>query len=527
MSEIIDYAQGTAMVLGGGYDLPLRSVKLSALEPVQKITEGHGPDELELKFIESTSQFSEFLDVGVESALDSLVFSASAKAQFVQETRINEYSLMLLVHVRCIKGVEIVDRPRLNAQAKALVAAQDFVGLRNSFGDHYISALTRGGELFGAIRITARSISEKEALRAELAASGFGWSTRAQLEAKLSAISASTTIEVNAKINGITNYTAPTNASALLRLAEQFPQLVTQSGTPIKVELRPLGELPEVQQASSAVSDATRLALLQLSNHYLDYLVLANNIAFMLSSQGAGRFDFDHVSRDTVQAQRAKVDAKLRELSLLSSKLLRAEILPNDQAVVGFVPAYVFDNGLTLPNPIEVRDLPNWSIYPLTRNTRGDAEMDGHSPRINLDANLSVSQDGRTLGMTVRVLMKESKKDWTTFEDSRSDIVFDLRNSGYKILEVRPSTGVVRAQAGEDDHDWHWYGGTGLLHQAHCRSDVRGKETGKIGADVIDFTPIRILIAPLEPLQPTRTPNLGQLKIRRESLSRAWLRRIR
>lgn len=527
MSEIIDYAQGTSMVLGGGYDLPLRSVKLSALQPVQMLTEGHGPDELNLKFVESSSELSEFLDIGVEGALDSLAFSASAKAQFVHETRISEYSLLFVVHVRCVKGVEIVDRPRLNTQALGMVQADDAAGLRTSFGDHYISALTRGGELFGVIRITARSISEKESIRAELSTSGFGWSTRAQLESRLSSMTSTTTIEVSAKINGITNYTAPSNVTSLLRLAEQFPQLVAQAGTPIKVELRPLGELPEVQQALATIGDATRLALLQMSNHYLDYLTLSNNISFMLSSQGAGQFDFDQVSRDTVQAQRSKVDAKLREITLLSGRLLRGEVAANDPAVVGFVPAYVFDNGLTLPNPIEIRDLPNWSIYPLTRNTRGDAEMDGHSPRIYLDAGLAVSSDGRTLGLTVKVLMREAKRDWTTFEDSRSDVVYDLRHTGYKILDVRPKTGIVRAQAGEDDHDWHWYSGSGLLNRAHCRSDVRGKETGKIGADAIDFNPVRILVAPLEPVPPTRTPNMGQFRLRRQQLSKVWLRRIR
>jgi hypothetical protein len=526
MSEIIDYAQGTAMMLGSGYDLVQRTSKLSPLEqPPHKVTEGRGPDEFELSFIESSSRLSEFLDVGVEGSLDALMFKASAKAQFVSETQIDDYSLLFVVHARCVKNVEIVDQPRLNAQAKAVIAAGNLIGFRNSYGDHHVVALTRGGELFGSIRIETRSVSERETLRAQLSASGFGWQTRSQLESRLASIASTSAMHIHVRINGIAGYSAPTTVSQLFRLTEQFPTLVGQSGTPIKVELRPTGELPEVQQPSMAVDDATRYALLTLSNHYLDYTILANNIAFMLSAQGANRFDFDTVSRDTVQAQLAKVRAKMGELEKLSSQLLARQIAPNAPSVTGFEPAHVFDNELRLPNPIEEHSLPTWAIFPLTHNTKGDNEMAGHSPYVNLEAQLSCPTDRRSLLLKVDVRMSESQKDWTTFEDSKSDTVVDLKNTGLKIVDFRPGSGAIATQAGKDDHDWHWYAGTGLIARAECRSDVAGKETGKIGARAIEFRPVKIVLGPIEPRPPTTTLAPAVFKQRQMSLRTKWIRR--
>lgn len=524
MAEIIDYVQGSSMRLGSGYDLLERTVKLSPLEPVKMVTEGRGPDETELSLVETSSELSQFLKVGVEGAYDCLVFKASVKSDFVEETQINQYSLLFVVHSKCVKGVEIVDQPRLNAQALGLIGNGNYNAFRNSFGDYYLSALTRGGELFGLIQISTRSESERMQLRTDLGASGISWSARAQLESRLASTVSSSSIRVKIKINGISGYSTPTTVPALFRLVEDFPRRVEAGGSPIKLEVRPVNEFPEYQQAVLEFDADTRYGLWSLSNHYLDYKMLWNNIAFMLSAAGAERFDFDTVDKDTVAAQRTKVERKLQELESLSEKLIRAQIKPDDPRIIAFMPAYAFEDTLRLPNPVELRELPTIKIFPLN-HTGGDTEMAGHSPRITIDATLTSPPDRRSVVLSTHIKMQESRKDWTTFEGDWRGTAVDLRNTGLKVLDFRPATGTVRAQAGEDDHDWHWYGGTGLIKRAYCRSDVKGKETGKIGADAIEFNPFKAIVAPLERPKAARPVTPTAFKALHRDVATFWLRR--
>ena len=155
-------------MLGSGYDLMKRTVKLSPLHDVQMQPMAGGPTEIDLSFIENASALSQFLKVGAEGAYDALAFKASVKAQFVEETQINKYSLLFVVHCKCIKDVEILQQPQLSETAGTMAADGHFTAFRRSYGDYYVSTLTRGGELFGMIQINTRSESEREQLLIDL-----------------------------------------------------------------------------------------------------------------------------------------------------------------------------------------------------------------------------------------------------------------------------------------------------------------------------------------------------------------------
>lgn len=514
MSEIIEYVHNSSMLLGSGYDFSTREVKLSPLAaPIHKVQEAKGPSELKLAFIESATHLSEFLDIGVEGSYDALMFGGSAKAEFVTQTSIDEYSLLLVVVARCVNGVEIVSQPQPSADALALAAKGDLIGFRRSFGDRYVSALTRGGELYGLIRIQTKNVSEQQSLKAQASAHGFGWSSRVAVEAFLKNVSSQHSITVECKINGLSGYANPTSAAALFKLAEDFPVLVAKQGTPLKVELRAVSELPKISLATSKISEDTMQALLLLSDHYLDYTVLSNNIRFMLSPSGKDRFDFDTVSKDTIHAQQDKVQKQLRALRLLADKLIRGDIKYNDPSIEGFTPAYLFDDSLKLPNEVESLQIPPVAIFPLRRNTRGDSEMDGHHPIIDINASLQTPPSHAELQLSIQVKMREDRSDWTTFEDSWLGTVLDLRQSGRKIVSFHPNTGALHAQAGSDDHDFHWYTGSGLVKRAYCRSDTDGSERNRIGAKPIEFQPVKVVIG-----EPPPPPKPGPHKLPKTKL---------
>jgi hypothetical protein len=508
MSELIDYPSPSSMLLGGGYDFIKRQIKLSPLSRFDTVTESVGSVATDLDFVERASELSSFLKVGAEGAYDSAAFRASVKSEFVQETQINEYSLLFVVHCACVKQVEIAaGLPTLNGDAQAMAQAGSFNAFRNSFGDHYVSALTRGGELFGLIQITTRSQQAREALKAELGTGGVGWNAHADFESKVAKRSSELTIRLHTRVNGVSGvgYENPTSVSGLFKLVEEFPAKVAAAGTLVKAELRPISELPSYQGQVASFDDDTRYALARLSDHFLDYTMLLNNIDFIVAHPG--QFDLDTVPMATVKAQRPRVQDKLHELELLSTGLVGGEVKHADARVAGFLPADVFADTLTLPNVIETVQPPPIVMHPLRFNTRGDAEMDGHWPRIDIDATLS-SPDQRTLALQVHLTMTENKADWTTFEDNwpptgsaterRPGTMpgFDLRNTGLQIVDFRPKTGALHAQAGHNDHDWHVYPGTDLIASADCLSDINGKETGRIGARSISFNPVKVILAP-------------------------------
>lgn len=509
MSELIDYLPGSSMLLGDGYDFVKRQGKLSPLAPVHTVTEAVGSTSTDLDFVERAAELSSFLKLGVEGAYDSLAFRASVKSEFVQETQINEYSLLFVVHCACVKQVDIAaGQPSLNADALAMVQAGNLSGFRNSFGDYYVSALTRGGELFGLIQITARSQQARESLKAELSAGGVGWSGHANFEAKVASRSSELSIRLQTRVNGVQglDYENPTTVSALFKLVEQFPAKVAAAGTLVKAELRPVSDLPSYQHPVAGFDDDTRYALVTLSDHFLDYTMLLNNVDFIVSHPG--QFDTDAVPLTTVKAQRPALMGKLHELELLSTGLIDGSVRCSDTRIADFTPAFVFGETLVLPNVLESFHPPAISVHPLRFNTRGDAEMDGHYPYINIDATLG-SPDQRTLALQVHVTMTEDRRDWTTFEDNwpptgsaterPAGIVpgFDLRNTGRRIVDFRPRAGAVKAQAGHNDHDWHTYAGTELIASAECLSDTYGKETGRIGARRIDFNPVTVILGPM------------------------------
>ncbi|RMH36928.1 MAG: hypothetical protein D6690_04590 [Nitrospirae bacterium] len=522
MSEIIDYRRGTRMHLGSGYDVLARTVKRSPLKPIQSGKEFYGDTDTDLRLVENASELHEFLQIGVEGVYDALMFKASVKSEFLLETNINSYSLFIVVRSSYVKEVEYADQPELSEEALRLIQRGQFTAFRQAYGDHYVASLTRGGELYGLIRIDTSSESERMELKMALKASGIGWSARTDLQSQLSKKVSTKSIRVRVRANGIANFRQPTTVADLIKLVEDLPQKVQAGGTPVKAELAPLTEFPQYTQAVVTFDSDTRYALFSLSRHYAEYVMLRNDIDFMLSPSATGRFNFDKVSKTTVRQQRTRVEQQLRTIDSLSDQLIHQRIRPNDRRITGFMDAYRFRGTLRLPNPIEEYRLSDVRVFPLRYNTRGDAEMAGHRPKIWITATLSTPANRRVLNLRVHVKMQESKRDWTTFEDSLSTIAVDLRTTGLKIVSFKPTRGSLYAQAGKNDHNWHWYPGRDLIKQAYCRSDTKGKETGRIGAEKIQFNAVRVEVASLAPPKPPKPVTVGAFATRVKKAVQFW-----
>lgn len=512
MSDLIQYEPGMAFKLGCGFDLQANECRFSPFDPFSTETISVNDAPTEFHFIEDTSTLSTMFKFAAEGIYDSLVFRGSAQTDFLYESNINKYSLTFIVQCSAITKSEIIaSTPKLSQDAKALLSAGNIAGFRQAYGTHFASTKICGGSLYGVFEIVTTSEQQRLEVAAQLDAKSVTWETSAQFQEKLAQIDSSIVTHTRIWPIGIegTSYSVPDDFAGLRAMAKNFPSLVAASDRPIKFEVRPLNQVPEVMAGFEDIPEPVRCAVATMSEHYLDYMLLCNDICYIESHQS--RFDLDTTPFDQVIQSRKSVQSRMNLISDISKRLVRGETPPNAPEVVGFTPAYVFAHTLTLPNQVEVVKLPDISMFPLRFNTKGDDEMKGHKPTTEITAALS-TQDNKQFLLHAHVTMKEDRSDWTTFEDvwppdssphsTKTGPIggFTLAGSGKRIVSYAPTSGRLFAKAGANDWEWHDYPGMDLIKSARCRSDTDGKETGKIGADRVSFNPIRVIVGPTLPL---------------------------
>ncbi|MCH7937364.1 MAG: hypothetical protein IH994_09805 [Proteobacteria bacterium] len=176
-------------------------------------------------------------------------------------------------------------------------------------------------------------------------------------------------------------------------------------------------------------------------------------------------------------------------------------------------------------------NIPALNVFPLHRRLRGDEDMDGNSPRINVEALIHQPQldergkpaDKLRLDLVVRIA--EFKGDGTAFEERKSFWLIDKWIGGGKTRQIQDclaniykecvrifakdarSEAQLKAQctrASEwrikdtfevksraNNRKWTTYlkKRARLLKSAKCLSDATGKDTGKLGCKDITFRP--------------------------------------
>jgi len=120
----------------------------------------------------------------------------------------------------------------------------------------------------------------------------------------------------------------------------------------------------------------------------------------------------------------------------------------------------------------------------------GDTEMGGNNPKITIEATVREERVGQQAWLVLDgdVEMVAQKGDRSSF----------YRSFGGRVARIpagctlrKPATGTLRASGGEDNHKWTWYTGKGIIKRAHCLSDTKGNDKGKLGC-AIEFRPIEL-----------------------------------
>lgn len=174
--------------------------------------------------------------------------------------------------------------------------------------------------------------------------------------------------------------------------------------------------------------------------------------------------------------------------------------------------------------------IPTLHVFPLMRHVWGDEDMEGHRPRIDVEALIHQpkSEKGRrakNLRLDLSVRIAEFKGDGTAFLGTRSFWISDRWLAGGSTRQIQECLAeryrdcikafggngrseaalkarcgraaewrvreIFRPEAAAGNRKWTTYEkpGAKLLTSAECLSDVRGADAGKLGCRNITFRP--------------------------------------
>ena len=142
---------------------------------------------------------------------------------------------------------------------------------------------------------------------------------------------------------------------------------------------------------------------------------------------------------------------------------------------------------------------------PANHHTAGDTDFDGHGPNMYLNVSLYVANEYQ-LGINCQVRFTETQDDWTTWQGSFTDIVFDIRSLGgqSKILSVvTPPFSTMAELDGHGSHNQD-FGIGGIVQSYTATGDSDG---GPFGGDdhpqvTLTFNNIEIQVEDPPPAQP-------------------------
>jgi hypothetical protein len=394
----------------------------------------------------------------------------------------------------------LLTNPRLKPEFATLLQESP-LEFRARCGDRFVSGVLQGGTLVATLRAQTRNEEERRDISAAFAASYGPFSAEGKLSEETARTLQSARTEVEGFVRGGGANPLPTTLEDLRARFRAFPQEVDQSGgAEVSMLLLDYGVLgsPGVPEVSTVVLERMAALFWDLGTveREVDF-ILANPTQFLMDPnswrthlnglKSQAQQSMDRIA-GAAQACRADPQGCAQPAGLADPATLRAGFPLRFAGVCG---------------PVTLSSLPTLSLYPLSQRTRGDDEMDGHNPRIEIAAEARPSADAREANVRLTVTMTEDRRDWTTFTGSRESqvatIAVEHPHCFLRPQDIQPRTGALTASGGKSNHDFTEYrGGTGLIEGARCRSDTRGGETGRIGCTDIRLRPVVLSLQNVE-----------------------------
>lgn len=147
-------------------------------------------DNLNVKVVKSSSDFSDFLNVGGTVSVSGVSWAATASVAYASQNASTDTSMSYMA-LRDVRSADVyldITQATISAEALAVLGAgpsgpSNFI---NKYGTHCVIGVSYGGSFSGYIRLDASSASHKESITASMSASVTGFGNKASVNADFS-----------------------------------------------------------------------------------------------------------------------------------------------------------------------------------------------------------------------------------------------------------------------------------------------------------------------------------------------------
>lgn len=492
---LVDYQPGIR--LGQGFEVLDDSVRgeCVAYEKDEASTAQGQREDYRLFEIADSYQMTEVLNLSLSMKYKSMFgSSAEGKASLARNRAVTQFANTFMVRSSVRNPVQSIVKVRLTEPMAALARSSP-ADFRQRCGNHFVSGVITGGEFFGYVAVQTQNVDEQEKLSASYSATyGLGGSFQSQGQADKDFLEKISNRRTTIEYHRSGGKPEPVrDVASMYKVLEGFADSVRGEGAvPYQASLQPYTTLPNFPVSADTTPKEQGLA--RILERAWQLRSLKDDVAYVRAHPG--EFAMKSVPANAVVEVAAAVNAQLETLEAAANRCRTSGECT--------LPASASPEDLRDRLPLRYRSAcapVDVEIPPLRidayRLTRGDGEMDGHSPRIDLQVTLTPKQLDLVLAGTLK--MTEAKSDWTTFEGQAAErVVHTLRSPEHEHCRYDADqrelllSGGVKTQAGEDVHGDRDYQGNGIVTTATCTADTRGNDTGKLGCKSIAFQKLRL-----------------------------------
>jgi len=432
MSQLVEYRNG--MAYGSGIDSLDGRILGDAVEKAEpeEIKETGGQSiAFKMRLIESVSSLRE--EMGMSMSVDASwgLFNAGAKMSFAQESRINSYSIYVMIHVSVLNSFKQLRYVNLRPVAFDLLKQGEHKFFKQKYGNKFVRGINTGGEFVGLLEIKTSSQQEKQDFKskAKLNMDSIGSSVdvKAAFSHGVSRGAQNKNIEVHSFQRGGSDTEVPDTVEEMIDRATTFPNNVSKKSVAYSAQLIDYLTTDNYPPGLSPLE-------LTIAKDVLNYLLREREKIKMLKN------DVDYILGNADEFKNFSY-SEFREHSKALMDLLneinRAAVHCTHNPTESSYPSLVIP-GIILPERLEKKIFVGFTNFPTKKNKGSEFQITlaeqkpKNPPRESYQETRTIRKDGRLVNESyTKYLNGEWKSfDWNNFENYVKQTVQENNSNG-------------------------------------------------------------------------------------------------
>jgi len=498
--------------IGEGLDIYKIKPKKSALisPTINEIQENKNIT-YKIKFIPDIQSLAKEIKV---SNIPSLIFTDYPKTKFIEDIKIDDYSLSYLIHIKVVNSVLSIKEPiKLNEEALKILSKKDSNNKKLSefekrFGNFFLKGVEKGGEFIALIKIIPNSKFDYKNIKEELKYIGLKWNKKEKILKYFKKLSKNHAITTKNLIISNAETVPSENIEEIFKNAETFSQKNQNHSAIIGYILSSYDIFKEYKKISQKRKNSQEKYLKKAQNLYMDYITLSNDLSFIIKNDKQFRFDMLKKKEQTINYK--KISDKSLNHSLLIKlnfqRYKKGEI--NEEAIVKDIPPLKkYLNNLLIPPRYkaslkkEPLKTPEKKIFASkeNKNAKDFPYKDKKAPWILLKSSFHIEKNGKIIFLTTKIRTKT--KNGKYLSNTNHEIVFDsyIDYPGLRFVKISKKEGSLFTDTISEKLNWTKFNGEGVIKSAFCGYDIEGEEKKiNMGCVKISFDKLKVVFEHVE-----------------------------